>query len=122
MIGNIIYLITSRPDITFLVGACALYQAKPKVSQLTQVKRIIKYINGTCDYGILYSHDTKSILVWYCDDDWAGNAKDRKSNSSGFFFLGNNLILWFTKNQDCVSLSTTKAEYIHAGSSCTQLL
>ncbi|XP_057432490.1 uncharacterized protein LOC130725261 [Lotus japonicus] len=117
MIGSLLYLTTSRPDITFVVGLCARYQAAPKTSHLLQVKRIIKYINATSDYGILYTHDTNSSLVGYCDADWAGSEDDRKSTSGGCFFLGNNLIPWFSKKQNCLSLSTTEAEYIAAGTS-----
>ncbi|CAJ2628098.1 unnamed protein product [Trifolium pratense] len=92
------------------------------MSHLAQVKRILKYVNGTCDYGILYTHGENSMLVGYCDADWAGCADDRKSTSGACFFLGNNLISWFSKKQNCVSLSTAEAEYIAAGSSCSQLL
>ncbi|MCH94711.1 gag-pol polyprotein, partial [Trifolium medium] len=98
------------------------YQAEPKMSHLTQLKRILKYVNGTSDYGILYSYGENPMLVGYCDVDWAGSADDRKSTSSGCFFLGNNLISWFSKKQNYVSLSTADAEYIVAGSSCSQLL
>ncbi|MCH79438.1 gag-pol polyprotein [Trifolium medium] len=122
MIGSLLYLTTSRPDITFVVGVCAKYQAEPKMSHLTQVKRILKYVNGTCNYGILYSHGEDSTLKGYCDADWAGSADDRKSTSGGCFFLGNNLISWFSKKHNCVSLSTAEAEYIAAGSSCSQLV
>ncbi|CAJ2670589.1 unnamed protein product [Trifolium pratense] len=122
MIGSLLYLTASRPDITFAVGVCARYQAEPKMSHLAQVKRILKYVNGTCDYGILYTHGENSMLVGYCDADWAGCADDRKSTSRACFFLGNNLISWFSKKQNCVSLSTAEAEYIAAGSSCSQLL
>ncbi|WJX23068.1 hypothetical protein P8452_12315 [Trifolium repens] len=62
MIGSLLYLTASRPDITYAVGVCARYQANPKVSHLTQVKRILKYVNGTSDYGIIYSHCEKSAL------------------------------------------------------------
>ena len=79
MIGSLLYLTASRPDITFAFGVCARYQAQPKANHLIQVKRIIKYINGTSDYGILYTHDTSPSLVGYCDADWAGSADDRKS-------------------------------------------
>ncbi|CAJ2652046.1 unnamed protein product [Trifolium pratense] len=121
MIGSLLYLTASRPDITFAVGVCARYQAKPKMSHLVQVKRILKYIKGTSDYGILYSQTKNSTLIGYCDADWAGSADDRKSTSGGCFFLGDNLISWFSK-QNCVSLSTAEAEYIAAGSSCSQLM
>ena len=122
MIGSLLYLTASRPDITFAVGVCAIYQAEPKMSHLTQVKRILKYVNSTSDYGILFSHSENSRLVGYCDADWSGSANDRKSTSGGCFFLGNNLISWFSKKQNCVSLSTAEAEYIVAGSSCSQLV
>ena len=119
MIESLLYLTASRPDITFVVGVCARYQAKPKMSYLTQVKRISKYINGTSDYGIMYSHSTNSKLIGYYDADWAGSADDRKSTSGGCFFLGNNLVSWFSKKQNYVSLSTAGAEYIAARSSCS---
>ncbi|WJX38809.1 hypothetical protein P8452_26432 [Trifolium repens] len=122
MIGSLLYLTASRPDITFAVGVCARYQAEPKVSHLNQVKRILKYVNGTCDYGMMYSHCENSNLCGYCDADWAGSADDRKSTSGGCFFLGSNLISWFSKKQNCVALSTAEAEYIAAGSSCSQLV
>ena len=122
MIGSLLYLTASRPDITFAVGVCARYQANPKISHLNQVKRILKYVNGTSDYGIMYCHCSDSMLVGYCDADWAGSADDRKSTSGGCFYLGNNLISWFSKKQNCVSLSTAEAEYIAAGSSCSQLV
>ncbi|XP_057418565.1 uncharacterized mitochondrial protein AtMg00810-like [Lotus japonicus] len=69
MIGSLLYLTASSPYITFVVGVCARYQAEPKASHLVQVKRIIKYVNGTSDYGILYSHDQNSSFVGYCDVD-----------------------------------------------------
>ncbi|KAK2364020.1 putative mitochondrial protein [Trifolium repens] len=122
MIGSLLYLTASRPDITYAVGVCARYQADPKVSHMTQVKRILKYVNGTSDYGIMYSHCEDSTLYGYCDADWAGSADDRKSTSGGCFFLGTNLISWFSKKQNCVALSTAEAEYIAAGSSCSQLV
>ncbi|KAK2350959.1 putative mitochondrial protein [Trifolium repens] len=122
MIGSLLYLTASRPDITYAVGVCARYQADPKVSHLTQVKRILKYVNGTSDYGIMYSHCENSTLYGYCDADWAGSADDRKSTSGGCFFLGTNLISWFSKKQNCVALSTAEAEYVAAGSSCSQLV
>jgi len=99
-----------------------VYQAEPKMSHLTQVKRILKYINSTNDYGILYSHSANFRLVAYCDTDWAGSADDRKCTSGGCFFLENNLIYWFSKKHNIVSLSTAEAEYIVAGSNYSQLV
>ena len=122
MIGSFLYLTASRPDINFAVGVCVRYQAEPKISHLTQAKRIMKYINSTSDYGIMYLHSENSILICYCDADWAGSFDDNKSTYGGCFFLGNNLISWFSKKQNSVSLSTAKAEYIAARSSFSQLV
>ncbi|CAM8934363.1 unnamed protein product [Rhodiola kirilowii] len=122
MIGSLLYLTASRPDIAYAVGVCARYQADPKESHLRQVKRVIKYVCGTANFGIWYTKDTNPHLVVYCDVDWAGNAEDQKSTSGGCFCLGNNLVSWFSKKQNNISLSTAEAEYIAAGSSCTQLL
>ncbi|CAM8893336.1 unnamed protein product [Rhodiola kirilowii] len=92
MIGSLLYLTASRPDKAYAVGVCARYQVDPKESHLLQVKRIIKYVCGTVDFGIWYTKDTNSDLVGFCDADWAGNAEDRKSTSGGCFFLGNNFV------------------------------
>ena len=70
------------------------------------MKRIIKYVIGTTDYGLWYSFDTNSSLVGFCDAVWADSAEDRKSTSSGCFFLENNLVSWFSKKKNCISLST----------------
>ncbi|CAL9021631.1 unnamed protein product [Prunus brigantina] len=122
MIGSLLYLTASRPDISFSVGVCARFQACPKQSHLAAVKRIIRYISGTLHFGIHYSFDSNVEIAGFSDADWAGNIDDRKSTSGGCFYLGNNLVAWHSKKQKCVSLSTAEAEYIAAGSCCTQLL
>ena len=67
MIGSLLYLTASRPDLAFSVGVCARFQAAPKESHLMAVKRIIRYINGTSDYGIWYSWDSNECLAGYLD-------------------------------------------------------
>ena len=122
MIVSLLYLTASRPDICFSVGVCARYQANPKESHLAVVKRIIRYVNGTANYGIWFFKDTNSGLIGYSDADWAENVDDRKSTTGGCFYLGNNLVSWYSKKQNSISLSTAEAEYIATGSCCTQLL
>lgn len=122
MIGSLLYLTASRPDISFSVGACARFQANPKESHVKAVKRIIKYVSGTFLYGIWYPFDTSSHIAGYTDADWAGNLDDRKSTSGGCFYIGNCLIAWHSRKQSSVSLSTGEAEYIAAASCCTQLV
>ncbi|XP_058746184.1 secreted RxLR effector protein 161-like [Vicia villosa] len=122
MTGSLLYLTARRPDITFAVGVCARYQLEPKTNHINQIKIIFKYINSTSDYGILYYHGSCSMLIGYYYTDWAGSADDRKRTPGGCFFLVNNLISWFSKKQNNVSLSIAKAKYIVAGSSCSQLM
>ena len=122
IIGSLLYLTTRRPNIAFNVGVCAHYQAAPKEFHLTVVKRIIRYINGTPEYGLWYSKDSNDCLASYSDVDWVGSADDWKSTSGKCFYLGNNLVSWMSKKQNSVSLSTAKAEYIATRSCCAQLL
>ena len=96
-------------------------QSNPKVSHLNAVKRIIKYVGGTCDYGLFYSKKSNLSLAGFSDSDWVG-ADDRKSTTGGCFYVGANLVAWMSKKQNSVSLSTTEVEYITAGSCCSQFL
>ncbi|XP_034703568.1 secreted RxLR effector protein 161-like [Vitis riparia] len=122
MIGSLLYLTASRPDIAFSVGVCARYQACPKESHLIALKRIIRYIAGTLELGLWYPFDTHSDVACYTDANWAGNVDDRKNTLGGCFYIGNCLVAWMSKKQNSVSLSTVEAEYIAAGSCCSQLL
>ena len=92
MIGSLLYLTASRPDISYNVRVCARYQANPKESHMTALKRIIKYVKTTAEFGVWYSKDISDVLARYFDADWAGNADDRKSTSGGCFYVGNNLV------------------------------
>ncbi|XP_073270460.1 uncharacterized protein [Primulina huaijiensis] len=121
IIGSLLYLTESCPDIMFSLCLCARYQSNPKISHLKAVKHL-RYIAGTIDLGLWYTHETNSNLVGFSDADWAGDLDDRKSTSGGCFYLGNNLISWHSRKQNCVSLLTAESEYVAAGSGCTQLL
>ena len=86
------------------------------------VERIIKYVSGTYDYGLFYNKESNLFLAGFFDSNWASNADDRKSTIGGCFYVGANLVAWMSKKQNSVSLSTVEAEYIAAGSCCSQLL
>jgi len=83
MIGSLLYLTTSRPDIVFVVGLCARFQTYAKESHLTAVKRILRYLVGTTDLGLWYRKGSSFDLVAYCDADYNGDKVERKS-TSGF--------------------------------------
>ena len=91
MIGNLLYLTASRPDISYSVRVCARYQANLKESHMTALKRIINYVKTTVEFDVWYSKDINDVLTGYSDADWARNANDRKSTSGGCFYVGNNL-------------------------------
>ena len=113
-IGSLLYLIASQPDIAFSVGVCARFQSNPKESHLNAVKRIIKYVSVTCDFGLFYSKELNVSLARYSDADWVSNANDRKSTTGGCFYVGTNLVTWISKKKNYVSVSTVEAEYIVA--------
>ncbi|GJW74160.1 putative nucleotidyltransferase, ribonuclease H [Tanacetum coccineum] len=91
MIGSLMYLTASRPDIMFAVCACARFQVSPKTSHLLAVKRIFRYLKGKPTLGLWYSKDSPLELVAYTDSDYAGATQDRKSTTGGCQFLGNRI-------------------------------
>nr|XP_016450049.1 PREDICTED: uncharacterized mitochondrial protein AtMg00810-like [Nicotiana tabacum] len=120
MIGSLLYLTASRPDIMFSVCKCARYQSAPKESHLTVVKRIIIYIIRTSELGLWYAHSKNFVLKGFSYADFAGDKIDRISTSGKCQLLGNALVSWHRKKQNRVALSTTEAEYLAIGSCCTQ--
>ncbi|GKA98506.1 retrovirus-related pol polyprotein from transposon TNT 1-94 [Tanacetum coccineum] len=122
MIGSLLYLTASRPDIMFSVCLCARFQEAPKTSHLEAVKRIFRYIKGTMHLGLWYPKGTGIETVVYADSDHAGDYVDRKSTSGICTFVGCCLTSWFSKKQTALAISTTEAEYISAGKACQQAL
>ncbi|KAD7477200.1 hypothetical protein E3N88_00336 [Mikania micrantha] len=122
MIGSLMYLTASRPDIMFATCVCARFQAAPKESHLIAVKRIFRYLQGTLSLGIWYSTGHSCKLVAFSDSDYAGCKLSRKSTSGGCQFLGNCLVSWQSKKQTSVATSTAEAEYIAAASCTSQIL
>nr|GEV84927.1 uncharacterized mitochondrial protein AtMg00810-like [Tanacetum cinerariifolium] len=122
MIGSLMYLTSSRPDIMFAFYACAHFYVTPKASHLHTVKRIFRYLKGKLHLGLWYLKDSPFNLVAYSDSDYAGASLDRESIIGGCQFLGCRLISWQCKKQTVVATSSTEAEYVHAASCCAQVL
>ncbi|GJW13496.1 putative ribonuclease H-like domain-containing protein [Tanacetum coccineum] len=122
MIGSLMYLTASRPDIMFVVCACARFQVTPKASHLNAVKRIFRYLKHQPKLGLWYPRDSPFELEAYSDSDYGGASLDRKSTTGGCQFLGRRLISWQCKKQTIVANSTTKAEYVAAANCCGQVL
>ncbi|GJS36591.1 putative ribonuclease H-like domain-containing protein [Tanacetum coccineum] len=122
MIGSLMYLTASRPDIMFAVCACSRFQVTPKTSHLHAVKRIFRYLKGKPKLGLWYPRVSSFDLEAYSDSDYAGANLDRKSTTGGCQFLGRRLISWQCKKQTIVATSTTEAEYVAAANCCGQVL
>ncbi|GKC89139.1 uncharacterized mitochondrial protein-like protein [Tanacetum coccineum] len=122
MIGSLMYVTASRPDIMFAVCACSRFQVTPKTSHLSAVKRIFRYLKGKPKLGLWYPRVSSFDLESYSDSDYAGANLDRKSTTGGCQFLGRRLITWQCKKQTIVATSTTEAEYVAAASCCGQVL
>ncbi|GJV98999.1 hypothetical protein Tco_1554251 [Tanacetum coccineum] len=112
MIGSLLYLTASRPDIMFSVCLCARFQEDKKTSHLEAVKRIFRYIKGTTHLGLWYPKGSGIETVVYADSDHAGDYVDRKSASGICKFMGCCLTSWFSKKQTTLAISTTEAKYV----------
>ena len=122
IIGSLLYLTASRPDISYAVGVCARFQVEPREAHMLAAKNIIKYLKGTINLGLWYPTDDNIQLSGYSDADFAGDRLDRKSTSGHCQFMGSKLVSWFSKKQACIATSTTESEYMAAGSCCMQVL
>ncbi|GKA23576.1 putative ribonuclease H-like domain-containing protein [Tanacetum coccineum] len=113
MIGSLMYLTASRPDIMFDVYTCARFQVTPKGLHLHDVKRIFRYLKGQPKLGLWYLKDSPFDLEAYTDSDYAGASLDKKSTTGGCQFLRSRLISWQCKKQTIVATSTTKSEEVN---------
>ncbi|GJY63395.1 hypothetical protein Tco_0464855 [Tanacetum coccineum] len=122
MIGSLLYLTASRPDIMFSVCLCARFHENTKTTHLEAVKRIFRYIRGTTHLGLWYPKGTGIETIFYADSDHAGDYVNRKSTSGVCTFMGCCLTSWFSKKQTALTISTTGAEYVTSKKACQQAL
>ncbi|GJR86295.1 retrovirus-related pol polyprotein from transposon TNT 1-94 [Tanacetum coccineum] len=118
MIGTLLYLIASRPDLQFAICMCARYQARPTKKHLHAVKRIFRYLRGTVNRGLWYPKDSSIALTAFADADHAGCQDTRRSTSGSMQFLGDRLVSWSSKRQKSAAISSTEAEYIAMSGCC----
>ncbi|GKF84604.1 hypothetical protein Tco_0249502 [Tanacetum coccineum] len=123
MVGALMYLTASRPNIVHATCYYARYQAKPTEKHLTAVKWIFRYLKDSINMGLCYPKDTGFELTNFSDSDHAGCLDSRKSTSGGIQFLGGNkLVSWSSKKQDCTLMSLAEAEYVSLYACCAQVL
>nr|GEY36903.1 retrovirus-related Pol polyprotein from transposon TNT 1-94 [Tanacetum cinerariifolium]GEY37133.1 retrovirus-related Pol polyprotein from transposon TNT 1-94 [Tanacetum cinerariifolium] len=122
MIGSLMYVTSSRPDIMFATCMCARYQANPNEHHVSAVKRIFRYLKRTINIGLWYLKDSGFDLTAYSDANNAGCHLDRKTTYGSVQFLGDKLVCWSSKKQNCVFISTPEYEYVVVSSCCAQVL
>lgn len=120
LVGSLMYVTATRPDLMFVVSLLSRYMENPTKLHLQAAKRVLRYLQGTTDFGIFYKKGGDDELVAYSDSDYAGDLDDRKSTSGYVFLFSSGAISWSSKKQPIVSLSTTEAEFIAAASCACQ--
>ncbi|CAL2268488.1 unnamed protein product [Prunus armeniaca] len=122
LIGSLLYLTTTRPDIMYATSLLSRFMQNPSQIHYGAAKRILRYLQGTIDYGIWYKPITDPRLFGYTDSDWAGSVNDMKSTSGYAFTIGLGIFSWSSKKQETVALSSAEAEYVAAASSACQAI
>ncbi|XP_060201925.1 uncharacterized mitochondrial protein AtMg00810-like [Lycium barbarum] len=117
VVGSLMYLTATRPDIMYSVSLNSRYMENPTEMHLSAAKRILRYLQGTRDFGIFYKKNEKSKLLGYTDSNYAGDQDDRKSTTGYASMFGSGAISWSAKKQPIVTLSSTKAEFVAATAS-----
>jgi hypothetical protein len=112
MVGNLMYLTTTRPDIMYGVSLISRFMKTTKESHWKACKRIMRYVNGTKYFGILYSTLEDFKLIGYTDSDCGGNIDDRKSTSGYTFHFGTSIVSWASRKHPIVTLSLAEAKYV----------
>ncbi|GJY65031.1 retrovirus-related pol polyprotein from transposon TNT 1-94 [Tanacetum coccineum] len=122
MVGSLMYLTTTRPDLMYGVSLISRYVGCPTESHWRAGKRLLRYLKGTTELGIFYKRKSKASLEVYTDSDYAGDMDDRRSTSGSAFLLGSAAVSWSSKKQPIVTLSTTESEYVAAASCACQCI
>lgn len=112
IIGSLRYVVNTRPDLAFSVGYISRFMESPTTVHLAAVRRVLRYIASTMDFGCFYTRKKDGELIGYSDSDHAGNIDTRKSTTGTLFFLGRNAITWQSQKQKVVALSSCEAKYI----------
>ena len=122
LVGRLIYLCHTRPDITYAVSIVSRYMHDPRSGHMDAVYRILRYLKGSPGKGLWFKKNGHLGVEGYCDADWASSLDDRRSTSGYCVFVGGNLVSWRSKKQPVVSRSTAEAEYRAMSVSLSELL
>ncbi|XP_019090948.1 PREDICTED: uncharacterized protein LOC109128623 [Camelina sativa] len=112
MVGGLLYLAATRPDLAFAASYLSKSLSQPREQHLQEAKRVLRYIQGTIDYGLNFKKTSQVELVGYSDSDWAGCKEDMRSTTWMCFTMGSAMFTWQTQKQDTIAQSTAEAEYM----------
>lgn len=122
LVGKLIYLTVTRPDITYAVGVVSWFMHAPRKPHWEAICRILRYLNRAPGKGLLYRPSSSLSISGFSNADWAGNYDDRRSTSGYCTFVGRSLVTWRSKKQNIVAQSSAEAEYhAMAHTSCEML-
>lgn len=122
LIGSLMYITTTRPDLMFVVCLLSRYMSDPREEHMQAAKRVMRYIKGTLGFGVFYKRRMSGELTVYTDSDYAGDVDSRRSTSGYAFLLSGGAVAWASKKQPVVTLSTTEAEFIAAAFCASQCI
>ncbi|KAM1401398.1 hypothetical protein ACFX1X_028606 [Malus domestica] len=122
LVGKLIYLTITRPDITYAVSLVSQFMHSPTVDHLNMVKRVLRYLRGSIGQGIIMRNNNSTAISGYTDADWAGNALDRKSTTGYCTFVGGNLVTWKSKKQHVIARSSAEDEYRAMAATACELI
>ncbi|CAL2277744.1 unnamed protein product [Prunus armeniaca] len=122
IVGSLLYLTATRPNIMFAASLLARFMHGPTRKHMGTAKRVLRYIQGTFDYDIAYEKGKKARLIGYCDSNWSGSEDDLRSTSGCAFNLGSGVFSWASVKQSSVALSTAEAEYVSAAEATAQAI
>jgi hypothetical protein len=122
IIGSLIYLTFTRPDVAFIVWVLSRYMHKPRKPHMYAARRVLRYIKGTIGYGVEFKREQNAKLIRFCDADYAGDPSNRRSATGYVFLVGSSAVSWSSKRQPTVSLLTTEAEYRASANAAQELV
>lgn len=123
IIGGLRYLVHTRPDLAYSVSIVSRFMERPTLLHQNAAKRILRYVKGTINLGLIYIRDSQNnILTEYSDSDLAGHVDDRKSTGGMAFYLNESLVTWVSQKQRCVALSSCEAEFMATTAAACQAI